>query len=457
MTLSDSDRKRLADEIASVLAQAKDGSRMMPFSVAVEIDPVDVPGWLAARPRKMLWYWHGRHGEIEIGGIGDGLSIPGDSAVSSLDRMRMMRERYPDFRPPMFCVRRFNPDERYDDIHRLFPGDICRVPTSMVVRKNNKYSLYISLRILPDMKTNRVLDTIESGIEDTRQKNVYRPTSSLPSIKSMTSFPDQNGWRKNIDNALKAIKRNELEKIVLARRMDYHFEDEIDPLSLMMLLRERNRSCYSILHQPHSGAAFISMTPERLYFRESREISIDAVSSTLPRGLTPDDDAMLERQLLRDDKLRREHRYVADTIMADIASLCEGDPTIDGPSALKLDRIQHIASSITARLRPDVDDAQIMDALHPTPAVAGVPREQAIAMISEIEPFTRGWYAGAIGLMDGDRAEFAVSIRSAIIRGNVVSVYTGGGIVRGSDPDREWDEIESKDILRPLLAERALP
>lgn len=457
MSLSDIDRKRFTDEIASVLAQAKDGNRMVPFSASVDIDPVDVPRWLAARPRKTLWYWCGRDGNIEVGGIGDGLSIPGDSTVSSLNRMRKMRQRYPDFGPPMFCVRQFNRDERDDDIGRFFPGDICRVPALMVIRKHDEYTLHVSLRILPDMETNHILDAVESGIEGVRQDDAFRPTSSLPSIKHSKSFPDQNGWRKNVNSALAAINRNEIEKIVLARRMDYQFEDDVDPLSLMTLLREQNRSCYSILHQPRPGTTFISVTPERLYLREDRKIFIDAVSSTLPRGSTPDEDAMLERKLLRDDKLRREHQYVADTIMADIASFCDGDPVIDGPSALKLDRIQHIASAITGQLKSEVDDEQVVDALHPTPAVAGVPREQAMVMISEMEPFTRGWYAGTIGMIDGDRAEFAVGIRSAVIHDNVISAYTGAGIIRGSDPDREWEEIESKDILRPLLAERALP
>ncbi len=456
MPLSESDKRRLTDEISSVISRAKESSRVLPFAASVDIDPVDVPGWLTACPRKTLWYWRSRDGKIEVGGIGDGLSIPGGSAASSLDHVRKVQEKYPNFRPPMFCARRFNLAEPYDEVQPFFPGDICRVPARMVVRKNDQYSFHISISVLPDTDGDHILDTVESEIEETKQISILGMPFSLPSITATRAFPDRDGWRKNIVNALAAIKRAEIEKIVLARRLDYRFGERIDPVVLLMLLRERNQSCYSILHQPRPDVAFISVTPERLYLREGSRISVDAVSSTMPRGSTPDEDAVLEKKLLNDDKLSREHRFVSEAVLADITTLCDGEPTIDGPRALKLDRIQHIASTVTGRLKPDADDAKIVKRLHPTPAVAGVPRERAMAMISQMEPFTRGWYAGAIGMIDDDRAEFAVGIRSAVMHDNLISVFTGAGIVRGSDPDVEWEEIESKDILRPLLSEKAL-
>ncbi len=456
MPLNDSERKRLADGIASVLSRAGENGRTIPYAASVEIDPVDVPGWLTAQPRKTLWYWRSRDGEIEVGGIGDGVAIPGAGEISSLHHMNKIRERHPDFHPPVFCARRFNRHERYDDVQRFFQDDICRIPERMVARTGDRYTFHLSMNVLPDTDKNHLLDAVEFGIEETKQQSESTTDYALPSITGTHAFPDRDGWRKNISAALSAIERNDIEKIVLARRLDYEFEERIDPFSLLMLLREHNCSCFSILHQPRPGVAFVSVTPERLYLRNDDRITIDAVSSTVPRGATPDEDAVLERRLLHDDKLSREHRFVSDGITADISPLCEGEPATDEPRALKLDRVQHIISTVTGRLGPDVDDSRIIDALHPTAAVAGVPREQAMAMIAEMEPFTRGWYAGAIGVMGDHRSEFAVGIRSAVVHDNVISVFTGAGIVRGSDPDREWDEIESKDILRPLISEKAL-
>ena len=111
---------------------------------------------------------------------------------------------------------------------------------------------------------------------------------------------------------------------------------------------------------------------------------------------------------------------------------------------LKLERKQHLHSPAQAHLRPRVGDAEILTALHPTPAVGGAPSENARAEIPRLEPFRRGWYAGPVGWIGEDAAEFAVAIRSGLVRGPTVSVYSGAGIVTGSVPAEEWAEIENK-------------
>ncbi|NBB72314.1 MAG: isochorismate synthase, partial [Bacteroidetes bacterium] len=83
-------------------------------------------------------------------------------------------------------------------------------------------------------------------------------------------------------------------------------------------------------------------------------------------------------------------------------------------------------------------------ALHPTPAIGGVPTEDALQAIRAQEPFARGWYAGPVGWIGPDAAEFAVAIRSGLIRDNTLALYSGAGIVDGSAPDSEWEEIEQK-------------
>jgi menaquinone-specific isochorismate synthase len=93
--------------------------------------------------------------------------------------------------------------------------------------------------------------------------------------------------------------------------------------------------------------------------------------------------------------------------------------------------------------------------LHPTPAVCGTPTEAALATLESIEPFDRGWYAGPVGRIGRDEAELAVGIRSAIIQGNQVTLQGGAGVVNGSGPEAEWDEIEQKlDSLLHILNAR---
>jgi len=175
---------------------------------------------------------------------------------------------------------------------------------------------------------------------------------------------------------------------------------------------------------------------------------VDALSSTVPRGKTPAEDKRLENELLKSDKQRREHKAVIDGIKNDLTPLCSAPATIGKTSALKLAAVQHLLTPITGILRSDVSDADLINALHPTPATAGMPKSPAMDLVTRLEGFDRGWYAAPIGFISRDETELAVGIRSAVIRGEFVSVFSGAGIVRGSDPDDEYREIESKDILQ---------
>ena len=105
---------------------------------------------------------------------------------------------------------------------------------------------------------------------------------------------------------------------------------------------------------------------------------------------------------------------------------------------------RHLVSRVGAGLRDGVTDADLLGALHPTPAVGGYPKEGALEGIRALEPFDRGWYAGPVGWVGADGAEFAVGIRSGLVRGRTLALYSGAGIVAGSRPEEEWAEVEQK-------------
>ena len=111
---------------------------------------------------------------------------------------------------------------------------------------------------------------------------------------------------------------------------------------------------------------------------------------------------------------------------------------------LPLRHIQHIKREIEATLLPDVSDWQLLQKLHPTPAVGGSPRRKALALIRSLEQHQRGWYAGACGFISEDVSEFTVAIRSGLCTPHALYLYTGAGILQGSEPDQEWQELDSK-------------
>jgi menaquinone-specific isochorismate synthase len=111
---------------------------------------------------------------------------------------------------------------------------------------------------------------------------------------------------------------------------------------------------------------------------------------------------------------------------------------------LKLNQVQHLYTQCQGILKPDLTDADILPKLHPTPAVGGFPRTQALQLIEELEPFARGWYAAPVGWVGFDCAEFAVAIRSGLVDLDRLLLFAGAGIVIGSQPEAEWAEIENK-------------
>lgn len=114
------------------------------------------------------------------------------------------------------------------------------------------------------------------------------------------------------------------------------------------------------------------------------------------------------------------------------------------PTLLRLHKVQHLYTPCNGILFDEVSDAEILPMLHPTPAVGGYPREQALTVIEKIEPFQRGWYAAPVGWVGHDTTEFAVAIRSGLVENNQLSLFSGAGIVEGSKPEKEWQEIENK-------------
>ena len=197
---------------------------------------------------------------------------------------------------------------------------------------------------------------------------------------------------------------------------------------------------------------FLGGTPELLYQRSANEIFSEAIAGTRMRGKNEQEDERYESELLNSEKDRREHRFVMDTVRDILKGLCTSVDTCQEVSVLKLSRVQHLYANYCGKLKPGVTDADIISRLHPTPAVGGYPTDRALPEIGRLEPFRRGWYAAPVGWISRDKAHFAVAIRSGLIIGPELYLYSGAGIVEGSEADLEWDEINNKiaNFLRIL-------
>jgi menaquinone-specific isochorismate synthase len=268
--------------------------------------------------------------------------------------------------------------------------------------------------------------------------------ASLPIPVRREDSPDFRGWERNIERALRAFSEGHLGKVVLARRAEIGFDGDLDATLLLEGLKEATPNCFHFYTEPEAGVAFLGASPERLFSRVGNLVVSEAVAGTRPRGLSSEDDDGLREDLLHSAKDRSEHIFVRTGIEEALAPLCE-ELDFDGEVAeMKLARGRHLKSMVRGTLKDGVTDAGLLEALHPTPAVGGHPRDGALAEIRDLEPFDRGLYAGPVGWFGAEASEFAVGIRSALVRGRTLDLYSGAGIVSGSVPDEEWAEIENK-------------
>ncbi len=243
-----------------------------------------------------------------------------------------------------------------------------------------------------------------------------------------------------------AIEAGALEKVVLARAIRARAGRPIDPFALAGALREAEPRCCAFAFVAPGGAAFVGATPERLVRRAGARVEAFALAGSAPRGATPGEDHALASRLLSSEKERREHALVVDAVCAALRPLgaVSRRPV---PGVLALAHVQHLFTPVEAVLREPAALAvlDLAARLHPTPAVAGTPRDRALAFLAEREGLDRGWYAGAIGWVDapGD-GDLFVALRSALLRGEQAWLFAGAGIVAGSDPEAEWRETGVK-------------
>ena len=268
----------------------------------------------------------------------------------------------------------------------------------------------------------------------------------------ITADPAPSHYVDAVYKALRHMEAGDLTKVVLARRLLIGVAEPIDIAAALSSLAHRDARAHSFaVDLP--GRTLIGASPELLLARDGLTVTANPLAGSAARSDDPIEDGRRAAMLLRSDKDRREHASVVDAIVTAIRPLCTDIRVPDEPQLLQTATMWHLASPITARLAdPSINSLRLATALHPTPAVCGVPTDRARGLISELEPFDRGFYAGMVGWCDarGD-GEWVITIRCGEVSGDAHSLrlYAGAGIVAGSRPESELAETTAK--FRTLL------
>ncbi|MBP9003700.1 MAG: isochorismate synthase [Candidatus Hydrogenedentes bacterium] len=427
METSPATRQRLA---------VKPGERFIRVELPwAEVSPAR---WLRLFPACRRWYWKNRDGSVEVAGV--------DALLEKVFTREHLEEAFADIRARMpahpeagcFGMLRFQPEPEDSAGQFVIPRWACYRSGSYQAlvahgrADENPSALLDHLRALAHRwKTQAKASILEDANGDRR-------------ILAREDIPDRKTWVTLTRLALEAIKNDSLLKVVPARRTMLTLSASMDPAAVVENLAERySTGAFVFCASVPDGGYFLGASPERLFAQVDSMVATEALAGTAPRGQTPEADDRAGQQLLASRKNRAEHDVVVRYIMERLESL--------GISALKektrlltLPVCHHLLTTVMGSVTGHVTDARLLTLLHPTPAVAGYPREAALAWLAEHESFDREWYAGPVGWVGWHGSEFCVGIRSALINGNQVRAYTGAGIVGHSQPVNEWDELDIK-------------
>ncbi len=277
-----------------------------------------------------------------------------------------------------------------------------------------------------------------------------RTATAGPDLGDLSEVPSRSSYGRMVRTAVDQIERGRLEKVVLSRSVVLHATHALDVPSILDRMEEREPSCTTFVIPAKTGV-FVGASPELLIQRRGRAVSSHPLAGTVSL-----EDAYGQRLLADSPKDLEEHRLVVIDIASRLEPLVESIDVPSTPSIVALRSVAHLGSSITATLREDDmhDALNLLAAIHPTPAIGGTPRDEALALVTELEQGPRGMFGGAVGWMasDGD-GEFVLGIRGAVVNGATAAVRAGAGIVRASTPEGEAEETRLKlaSILNAVL------
>lgn len=259
----------------------------------------------------------------------------------------------------------------------------------------------------------------------------------LPLCIDRKDTPTYEKWWRLVQDATQKIEKNEFRKVVLARQTTLTFDAPIDPLEILKGLMSFGNDTSLFMVQLDSETAFLGASPEKLFSREGRRIVTEALAGTITTS-----ENWSPKEFEEVDAVR--------TFLKNQLESCCLDLKYGSPEERPFGNLRHLYQKLDGMLKTKISDKMLIAQLHPTPALGGFPREFTMNYLRSVEPFDRGWYGAPIGLVTDKETDLAVAIRSMLVCKNQLHLFSGAGIVKGSEPAKEWEELDRKiaHILR---------
>jgi isochorismate synthase len=284
------------------------------------------------------------------------------------------------------------------------------------------------------------------------------PPAAVASGCLVEAVPEPGEYERCVARAVAALTDGPLRKVVLARTLRLTLGEPVDVPALVANLVRDNRHGYTYaVDLPPAGESrrtLVGASPELLMRRRGSVVTANPIAGTLARSADPVQDRRNAAALLASAKDQDEHLVVVEAVVDALRPFCRRLTVAPEPSLVSTPAVWHLSTRVIGELRDSgISALRLACALHPTPAVCGTPPELARRTIAELEPFDRGFYAGAVGWCDatGD-GQWAVAIRCAEITGRTLQLFSGAGIMPASQPHLELAETSAKfqTLLRAM-------
>ena len=337
--------------------------------------------------------------------------------------------------------------------------EIGRIPQDTIGTPDMHFFIYESYVIF-DHKKEKVY-VVEDNIYSGRSNDAVRQSLGQVVIDLQTQAPNEftpqalqalqfsnhiekEVFMEMVDQAKKLIREGDMFQCVLSQRFSADFEG--DPLDYYRNLRVTNPSNYLYFYD-FGDYQIIGASPESLVSVKKGEVTTNPIAGTRPRGATEEEDQALAHELLHDIKETAEHRMLVDLGRNDIGKIAQNG-TVEVTKYMEVEYfryVMHLTSVVKGQLLPHLTALYALKATLPAGTVSGAPKIRAMRRIYELEQEKRGVYAGAIGYLSatGDM-DFAIAIRTMILKNQKAYVQAGAGIVYDSVPENEFYETINK-------------
>ena len=291
---------------------------------------------------------------------------------------------------------------------------------------------------------NKIDDLVERLQQPYENKKVVRNKTSATSSSKLTSNFTRENFEATVQKIKEYITAGEAIQVVPSQRLAQ--PTNLPPFEIYRALRTINPSPY-MFYLDFKDFQIVGASPEVLVRVEDGIVMTRPLAGTRPRGKTPEEDALLEKELRNDEKERAEHIMLVDLGRNDIGRVSQPG-TVAVSELMDVERyshVMHLVTHIQGKLRPDMNAFDALRACFPAGTVSGAPKVRAMEIIAEMEPEKRGPYAGAVGYFSfSGNMDMAIAIRTMVVNKGVAYVQAGGGIVYDSVPQREYEESMNK-------------